>query len=133
MFMASTGVQAVDVFFVLSGFVIAHVCATREHDLRDYVISRTARIYSVAIPALILTAIVDAIGIRENAATYQGPFQAFSPGLIIRSVFFIGEQWNAHRFPGSNGPYWSLGFEVWYYATFGAFLFAPGDGGGRQP
>ena len=124
-FMASTGVQAVDIFFVLSGFVIAHVCATREHDLRDYAISRAARIYSVAIPALILTAIVDAIGIRENAATYQGPFQAFSPGLIIRSVFFIGEQWNAHRFPGSNGPYWSLGFEVWYYAAFGAFLFAP--------
>jgi len=124
-FMASTGVQAVDVFFVLSGFVIAHVCATREHDLRDYVISRAARIYSVALPALILTAMVDAIGIRANAATYQSFYQALTPGLIIRSVFFVGEQWNAHRFPGSNGPYWSLGFEVWYYIAFGAFLFAP--------
>ncbi len=127
MFMASTGVQAVDVFFVLSGFVIAHVCATREHDLRSYVISRAARIYSVALPALILTAIVDAIGIRENAAIYQETFHeyAFSPGVLIRSLLFIGEQWNAHRFPGSNGPYWSLGFEVWYYTAFGAFLFAP--------
>ena len=27
---AYTGTEAVDVFFVLSGFVIAHVCATRE-------------------------------------------------------------------------------------------------------
>ena len=27
---------------------------------------------------------------------------------------------------GSDGPYWSLGFEVWYYVAFGAFLFAPG-------
>ena len=71
-FMASTGVQAVDIFFVLSGFVIAHVYATREHDFRDYAISRAARIYSVALPALILTAIVDAIGIRENTATYRG-------------------------------------------------------------
>jgi peptidoglycan/LPS O-acetylase OafA/YrhL len=118
-------VQAVDVFFVLSGFVIAHVCATREHDLRRYIVSRAARIYSVALPALILTAIVDAIGITANAATYDGPYQELSAGLIIRSVFFIGEQWNAHRFPGSNGPYWSLGFEVWYYIAFGAFVFWP--------
>ena len=124
-FMASTGVQAVDIFFVLSGFVIAHVCSTREHDLHDYAISRAARIYSVALPALILTAIVDAIGVRIDAATYQNTYQQLSPGLLIRSVLFVGEQWNAHRFPGSNGPYWSLGFEVWYYVAFGAFLFAP--------
>jgi peptidoglycan/LPS O-acetylase OafA/YrhL len=124
-FMGSTGVQAVYVFFVLSGFVIAHVCATREQDVRTYVVSRAARIYSVAIPALILTAVVDYIGLRENPATYQLAFQPFSPGLLIRCVFFLGEQWNAHRYPGSDGPYWSLGFEVWYYAAFGAFMFTP--------
>jgi len=39
---------------------------------------------------------------------------------------FIGEQWNAHRFPGSDGACWSLGFEVWYYIAFGAYLFIPG-------
>ena len=123
--MGSAGVQAVDVFFVLSGFVIAHVCATREQDVYNYIISRAARIYSVAVPALLLTAVVDAIGIRENAAAYHGSYQALSPGLVFRSIFFIGEQWNAHRFPGSNGPYWSLGFEVWYYVAFGAFVFIP--------
>ena len=126
-FMAGSGVQAVDVFFVLSGFVIAHVCATREFNVRDYMLSRAARIYSVAIPALILTAIVDAIGIKESIATYQGTFHenALSPGVLIRSIFFLGERWNTHRFPGSDGPYWSLGFEVWYYIAFGAFVFAP--------
>jgi peptidoglycan/LPS O-acetylase OafA/YrhL len=122
-FMSATGVQAVDVFFVLSGFVIAHVCATREQDARSYVISRAARIYSVAIPTLILTMVLDFIGRREDMATYLGPYQAFSPGVIVRSVLFLGEQWNAHRFPGSDGPYWSLGFEVWYYVAFGVFLF----------
>ena len=65
--MASTGVQAVDVFFVLSGFVIAHVCAARESNVRSYIVSRAARIYSVAIPALILTAVVDFIGLHESA------------------------------------------------------------------
>jgi peptidoglycan/LPS O-acetylase OafA/YrhL len=121
--MASTGVQAVDVFFVLSGFVIAHVCATREHNLKEYAIARATRIYSVAIPAILGTALVDAIGMRINPAIYQSTLQAFTPGLIIRSILFIGEQWNAHRYPGSNGPYWSLGFEVWYYIAFGAFMF----------
>ena len=124
-FMGVAGGQAVDVFFVLSGFVIAHVCATREQTPRSYVISRAVRIYSVAIPTLILTAILDFIGRREDVATYMGPFQAFSPGVITRSLTFLGEQWNAHRFPGSDGPYWSLGFEVWYYVAFGTFLFFP--------
>ena len=125
-FMQSAGFQAVDIFFVLSGFVIAHVYATRERDFRNYFVSRAARIYSVAIPVLILIAILDTIGLRENPAVYLGPFQPLAPGLLIRSIFFIGEQWNAHRFPGSDGPYWSLGFEIWYYAAFAAFVFVPG-------
>jgi peptidoglycan/LPS O-acetylase OafA/YrhL len=51
--------------------------------------------------------------------------QAFSPGLLIRCFLFLGEQWSAHRFPGSDSPYWSLGFEVWYYIAFGVFIFSP--------
>jgi peptidoglycan/LPS O-acetylase OafA/YrhL len=124
-FMYGAGVQAVDAFFVLSGFVIAHVSETKENDARTYFISRAARIYSVAIPAIALTALMDAIGIRLDPSVYVGPYQSFTPGLLVRSVAFIGEQWNTHRFPGSNGPYWSLGFEVWYYIAFGIYLFAP--------
>jgi peptidoglycan/LPS O-acetylase OafA/YrhL len=124
-FAAGAGVQAVDVFFVLSGFVIAHVCSTREQQAEVYFVSRAARIYSVAIPAIMLTVVLDHFGLRENAQTYGGPFQPIAPGLLIRCVLFINEQWNTHRFPGSNGPYWSLGFEVWYYIAFGAFIFTP--------
>jgi peptidoglycan/LPS O-acetylase OafA/YrhL len=123
---AYTGVEAVDVFFVLSGFVIAHVYATREADWRAFAISRAARIYSVAIPALVLTALADAIGQSFDMTPYQSGYQAFTPGLLVRSLLFLGEQWNAHRFPGTDGPYWSLGFEVWYYVAFGVFVFAPG-------
>jgi peptidoglycan/LPS O-acetylase OafA/YrhL len=122
---ASAGVQAVDVFFVLSGFVIAHVTESRERQPDVYFISRAARIYSVAIPALLLTAILDSIGLRANAAAYAGPFQPLAPGILIRCVLFINEQWTTHRFPGSNSPYWSLGFEVWYYIIFGLWIFTP--------
>ena len=119
----NAGPQAVDVFFVLSGFVIAYVCATREHTLKDYTVARAARIYSVAIPTLFLTFLLDTVGQSLNPRVYTDGYQAFSPGLIIRSLLFVGEQWNAHRYPGSNSPYWSLGFEVWYYIAFGAFMF----------
>ena len=43
-------------FFVLSGFVIAYVTARRERDGLSFTISRIARLYSVVIPALLLTA-----------------------------------------------------------------------------
>jgi peptidoglycan/LPS O-acetylase OafA/YrhL len=123
-FLAPIGVQAVDIFFVLSGFVIAYVCHTKEKDAYSYFISRATRIYSVAIPTIILVAIIDPIGFNISPETYDGPYQPLSLGLLIRSVFFLGEAWNSHRFPGSNGPYWSLGFEVWYYAVFGIILFS---------
>lgn len=125
-FMGSAGVQAVDAFFVLSGFVIAHVCATREKDAHSYFVSRAVRIYSVALPALILVPFIDAIGLRLDTATYEGPYQPYTLGVIVRSVLFLGEMWDTHRFPGSDGPYWSLGFEVWFYIIFGLFFFLRG-------
>jgi peptidoglycan/LPS O-acetylase OafA/YrhL len=73
-FVSSAGVQAVDVFFVLSGFVIAYVSATRERQAGIYFASRATRIYSVAVPAIVLTAALDYVGLRENAAVYEGPF-----------------------------------------------------------
>jgi peptidoglycan/LPS O-acetylase OafA/YrhL len=124
-FFGSAGAQAVDIFFVLSGYVIAHVYTTRETDGRSYFVSRAARIYSVAIPAILLTAVLDGIGMSINSSAYQEWIHeaAFLPKLAIRSLLFLNEQWNSHRFPGTNGPYWSLGFEVWYYAAFGVFMF----------
>ena len=46
---------AVIVLFVLSGYVIAHVLATRERTLSEYVSSRLGRLYSVVLPALLLS------------------------------------------------------------------------------
>src|SRR5579864_6899404 len=48
------GHSAVVVFFVLSGFVIAYITDTKEKTPADYAASRLARIYSVAVPALLL-------------------------------------------------------------------------------
>jgi peptidoglycan/LPS O-acetylase OafA/YrhL len=63
--------EAVDAFFVISGFVIAYVTFQTEHDATSYSIRRAARIYSVALPAIALTLALDAIGMTfGNPAPY---------------------------------------------------------------
>ena len=87
------GHTAVLVFFVLSGFVIAWVTETRERGLEDYVLSRAARLYSVIIPAFIITAAVNSLrgGGRRSAALCRGAERrhaASSPELCsLRGVF----------------------------------------------
>ena len=49
------GDYAVAVFFALSGYVIAYVTSEKERDFTQYAINRAARVYSVAIPAIVLT------------------------------------------------------------------------------
>jgi len=124
----SYGREAVDVFFVLSGFVIGHVVEVRERSAFDYAVARAARLYSVALPAVALTFVLDRIG------------QALRPDLYVEwccdalggwgweylgSLGFLNEIWSHHAPPGSDLPYWSLGFEAWYYVAFGLALFAP--------
>jgi peptidoglycan/LPS O-acetylase OafA/YrhL len=60
--MSGYGVQAVSVFFVLSGFVIAHICESKERDAASYFGSRALRIYSVALPAIVATVCLDFAG-----------------------------------------------------------------------
>jgi peptidoglycan/LPS O-acetylase OafA/YrhL len=124
------GREAVDVFFVLSGFVIAHVVETRERSPRAYAVARAARIYSVALPALVLTFVLDRIGQPLRPENYVG-WCCDSLGRpaweYLGSLVFLNEIWSRHAPPGSALPYWSLGFEVWYYVAFGVAFF------GRRP
>jgi peptidoglycan/LPS O-acetylase OafA/YrhL len=124
---APFGGDAVIVFFVISGFVIAHATAGRERNAADYFTNRAARIYSVAVPAIVLTIVCDFIGqwIDPHYTSWS-----FSPGAlwqqVATSLTFTNAFWNLRYFPGSDGAYWSLGYEVPYYAMFGAALFARG-------
>jgi peptidoglycan/LPS O-acetylase OafA/YrhL len=124
------GREAVDVFFVLSGFVIAHVVETREHSPLEYTVARAARIWSVALPALALTFVLDRIGQPLRPENYVGWCcdSLGRPALeYLGSLVFLNEIWSRHAPPGSALPYWSLGFEVWYYVAFGVAFF------GRRP
>jgi peptidoglycan/LPS O-acetylase OafA/YrhL len=117
-------------FFVLSGFVISYVAATKESDAASYGAARLARLWSVLIPALALTPVFDAIGRMFSPAVYEGwgiwlgfdhPFFR-----LAAAAAFLNEIWFWSITPLSNGPVWSLGFEAWFYALFGAFIFSRG-------
>jgi peptidoglycan/LPS O-acetylase OafA/YrhL len=122
------GDQAVIVFFVLSGFVIGYVTDTRERDVKTYALNRTARILSVALPALVLTFLLDSMGRTIEPSVYAALQQdARYPEWLqyAASALFLNEIWAAGISPGTNRVYWSLGYEVWYYIAFAAVVFAP--------
>jgi peptidoglycan/LPS O-acetylase OafA/YrhL len=126
--LASFGNDAVMAFFVLSGFVIAYVASEKETTPREYFASRFARLYSVAVPALILTVLLDWIGSRVNYSLYAGWwFQSDNPiWRFVANLFFVNELWFNSIRPFSNGPYWSLGYEFWYYALFACVHYMQG-------
>src|SRR5579863_3058193 len=79
---------AVVIFFVLSGFVIAHVLATRERSPLDYGASRFARLYSVVIPALLLGAICNTIGGWRSPGLYEAGTHAYR---YFATLFMVNE------------------------------------------
>jgi peptidoglycan/LPS O-acetylase OafA/YrhL len=118
--------SAVIVFFVLSGFVIAWA-AERDGSPRDYILNRASRIYSVALPALVLTWMIDNFLIQYYPGTLHTIYQhaaiwKYLPLFLTFSTDF----WFLAEDALSNIPYWSLCYEVWYYVVFGAFMFARG-------
>ena len=123
------GRTAVIVFFVLSGFVIAWVSNTREHTLEEFGLSRIARLYSVIIPAFILTAALDWFGKEINPGLYASEWGHSTTHPVIGytlSAVFLGESWTTRVLPGFNVPYWSLNYEAWYYVLFAAAIFLHG-------
>jgi peptidoglycan/LPS O-acetylase OafA/YrhL len=120
---SSYGHSAVIVFFVLSGFVIAFVTDTKERNWPAYAASRLSRVYSVAVPAVLLTLLLDAVGRSLAPALYANyPFDQIALRSGI-SIAMLNEVWFVSVTSFSNVPFWSICYETWYYAAFGVAMF----------
>lgn len=121
------GHGAVVVFFVLSGFVIAYTVATRDRAAGEYALNRLARLYSVVLPALILTFVLDRIGSRLDPAAYLMDRETMPAIRLLAAASFTSQSgwWSIDLF--SNGPYWSLPYEFWYYVLFGCLIYFKGS------
>ena len=124
------GRMGVVVFFLLSGFVIAYVCDAKHRGWRDYLVARLARLHSVFLAALLLTAAADSLGRSMAPGVYAGTGAA--PGLsnLVGAPFFVS--FLHESFAGSlrwlsNGPLWSIAYEFWYYILFGCAYYLRGN------
>ncbi len=124
-----SGNLAVCVFFVLSGFVIRYVTVARVADGRSYWIDRASRIYSVVVPMLLLTFLLEPAAAWWSPAVYRSMVLPFSWGEIpleaLQNLSFTVGWWGFGSPPLSNGPFWSLSFECVYYALYGVWQYAP--------
>lgn len=123
------GNEAVIEFFILSGFVISYTAQNRHPDFLDYMLSRLARLWSIAIPAIILTCLLDHIGEALAPAVYAPLVPYSTVKWIIAGLVngvFLSQFWSFGLWPGSNGPYWSIAYEFWYYVLFGIAFYGAG-------
>jgi peptidoglycan/LPS O-acetylase OafA/YrhL len=117
------GPPAVIVFFVLSGFVIAYVTDGRDRTLADYTLNRLSRLWSVALPALAFGAIL--FPFVGRSAFSPGPADGGATLRSAANALFLGQVWFLDAAPPLNGPFWSLNYEAWFYAIFGAWVYLP--------
>ncbi len=118
------GHELVIVFFFLSGYVIADATLRQPRPAAAYVAARLSRLYSVVGPAVLLTAILLRVGTAMAPAFYTNFTRAHEGWREIVSACFGQELWFVSASPPSNEPLWSLGYEFWYYAIFGCWVFA---------
>ncbi len=112
--------ESVIVFFVLSGLVIASSSWSRQTTARAYIASRTARVLSVSLPA-VLCCFGASLLWRAGAA--PGSMSAFAAQFTSSALFMNGVWANYVDVP-FDAPYWSLCHEVWYYGCWGVLRFA---------
>lgn len=126
-FVPELGREAVIIFFVLSGFVIMYTVNHKQATLREYAIARAARIYSVALPALLASFVIGAAIVAFSTINLPGAYQITKPHIYIPfHLLFLGEFWTLSEAPPWLGQYWSLSYEVWYYVLFATAYYFTG-------
>ena len=123
-----TAIEPVVAFFVLSGFVIALTAETNDRTAGQYFLSRATRLLSVSIPAILLTIVLDHVGSAIFPALYAdhwpdpATIANLNTPLLVQAgttLTFTNQIWILNLWPGTNSPFWSLGYEAVYYVLFG--------------
>ncbi|WP_350649527.1 acyltransferase [Pseudomonas sp. HY13-MNA-CIBAN-0226] len=113
------GAMGVDLFFIISGFIMVY--STRNNDgslasVRNFAVNRFFRVWPTYFAATIFWILIVEHGSAFFDAT--GSARAF-----FESVFFIPVNKDAALYFGSVIPVgWTLNFEMYFYAIFGASL-----------
>jgi peptidoglycan/LPS O-acetylase OafA/YrhL len=116
-----SGFRGVDLFFVLSGFIIAHVHAPdigRPRRLGNYLFNRVARIYPAVWILTLLAGLVYAAGFGEaGKAAKLGTWSIVASALLLPQTG-----------PPLVNVTWTLKYEVFFYLLFGSLIVKPALG-----
>ena len=127
-YVGNLGSEAVFVFFVLSGLLITF-SGIKQPNGGAFLRARLTRLWSVCLPALALTVVADTIGQQISLAAYS-PMQPYNTIKWVASLganaLFLNQIWSLNIFAGTNGPFWSLSYEFWYYMIFAAGFYFSG-------
>jgi peptidoglycan/LPS O-acetylase OafA/YrhL len=135
--------EAVIIFFVLSGYLVGgsvlKLMRTSMWSWRVYLTKRLSRLYVVLLPALLVGACLDHLGLHLFGlhSVYHTP-----PGIQIVTTYHLAERLRplvalgniaflqtivVPEF-GSNVSVWSLANEFWYYIIFPLLVLAWNNG-----
>jgi peptidoglycan/LPS O-acetylase OafA/YrhL len=123
-FLTGFGNESLMVFFVLSGYFVAGSVLSDHRRGRwswgRYLVNRGSRLYTVLIPALLIGACWDLLGVRLLGLPETDSLGLVAPRMTwltgLGNLFFL--QGFLVRPFGSNSPLWSLSLEAWYYILF---------------
>ncbi len=121
----SIGYVGVNLFFLLSGFILVYTYAGREFSLREFARSRLARIYPAYLFSLLLAAPIFYIVCFKIPLTPELAWIAwFRDHLVITmlSVLTLTQAWIPQAALGWNSVAWSLSVEAFFYLLFPLLL-----------
>ncbi len=132
------GDQAVIVFFTLSGYLIGSgvlkTLRANTWSWRDYLLNRMSRLWVALVPALLIGALWDVVGMHlfGQSDIYLGQgwqsvlegsvASRFSLKVLFGNSLFL--QTISVPYFGSNRALWSLTYEFWFYILFPIILLA---------
>jgi peptidoglycan/LPS O-acetylase OafA/YrhL len=122
------GRGAVAIFFILSGFVIRYVTVSRRGTMSEFLRDRASRIYSVALPAMLITFVADSISRHLNPAFYSQWEQSnwWKIKAVLQNLTWTAQIWTQYAIPFSNSLFWSLNYEVVYYTVYACAFYLSG-------
>lgn len=108
------GKFAVQFFWIISGFVFAHVYAGSTISAYDFGIRRFARLYPLHLLTLLVIAIIQIASLRINGTTQV--IGNHDLKHFFRNLFFIPSGWG-YKY-SFNSPIWSVQIEAIIYAVY---------------
>ncbi len=109
------GGKAVELFWVLSGFVFAATYLTRNTTPMVYFANRFARLYPLHLATLLLVAALQAWSWH---ATGHYQIYRFNDGYHFALNLFFVQWWGLQSGYSFNAPTWSVSVEIAIYAVF---------------